>query len=141
MRAMAIGRVVGMMVLSAAVLVAAGLRSWAVSAYGAPQPWAQMPSMPGGQSPAGPSNPQELPIPGAEAHDPVRERARQQVIVSANVARHKRMAEDANKLLDLSKQLKDDVDKTGDDELSVEVMRKAAEIEKLAHDVRERMRQ
>ena len=71
----------------------------------------------------------------------MRERARQQVIVSANVARHKRMAEDANKLLDLSKQLKDDVDKTGDDELSVEVMRKAAEIEKLAHDVRERMRQ
>jgi len=51
------------------------------------------------------------------------------------------MAEDANKLLDLSKQLKDDVDKAGNDELSVEVIRKAAEIEKLAHDVRQRMQQ
>jgi hypothetical protein len=137
MRAIVIGRVARMIVLSALlVVVGAGVRSRMVRAAAA-----QMPSAPGGQNPGLPSNHPELPIPGDEAHDPVRERARQQVIVSANVARHKRMAEDANKLLDLSKQLKDDVDKAGNDELSVEVMRKAAEIEKLAHDVRERMRQ
>jgi len=136
MRAMAIGRVI---VLLGVVLVAGGVGSRVVRAYGAPA--AQMPPMPGGQSPAGPSNQEGLPIPGTEPHDAAHERMRQQAIVSANVARHKRMAEDANKLLDLSKQLKDDVDRAGDDELSVEVIRKAAEIEKLAHDVRERMRQ
>ena len=136
MRAMAIGR---MVVLSGVVLFTGGVRSRAVMAYGAPA--AQIPVTPGGQSPAMQSNPEGLPIPGAEVHDAAHERMRQQAIVSANVARHKRMAEDANKLLDLSKQLKDDVDKAGNDELSVEVIRKAAEIEKLAHDVRERMRQ
>jgi hypothetical protein len=36
--------------------------------------------------------------------------------------------------------LKADVAKTGKDELSVEVLRKAAEIEKLAHDLQNRMK-
>ena len=65
----------------------------------------------------------------------------QQAILSANEARHTRMEADAAKLLELSTELKADVDKAGKDELSLEVIRKAAEIEKLAHDVRERMRQ
>lgn len=65
----------------------------------------------------------------------------QQAILSANEARHKRMQADAAKLLELSTELKADVDKAGNDELSLEVIRKAAEIEKLAHDVKERMRQ
>ena len=66
---------------------------------------------------------------------------RQQSIVNANDARHKRMEADAAKLLELSTELKADVDKAGKDELSLEVMRKAEEIEKLAHDVKERMKQ
>ena len=54
--------------------------------------------------------------------------------------RRKRMLADTAKLVALSNELNAEVEKTTRDELSVEVVRKAAEIEKLAHDVRERMR-
>ncbi|MGI4830471.1 MAG: hypothetical protein ACRYFU_20070 [Janthinobacterium lividum] len=54
--------------------------------------------------------------------------------------RRKRMLSDTAKLVALSTELNAEVEKTAKDELSVEVVRKAAEIEKLAHDVRERMR-
>ena len=54
--------------------------------------------------------------------------------------RRKRMLADTAKLVALSTALNAEVEKTTRDELSVEVVRKAAEIEKLAHDVRERMR-
>jgi hypothetical protein len=127
------------LVLYGAFLVGVEMRVRAVSAHPAPGPAAQIPTP--GQVPAPGSNQPEMQIPGEAAHDPAHERMRQQVIVSANEARHKRMSEDANKLFDLSKQLKDDVDKAANDELSLDVMRKAAEIEKLAHGVRERMRQ
>jgi hypothetical protein len=43
-------------------------------------------------------------------------------------------------LLALTTELKSDVDKANKDELSLDVMRKAAEIEKLAHDVQNRMK-
>ena len=54
--------------------------------------------------------------------------------------RRKRMLADTARLVTLSTELNAEVQKTTRDELSVEVVRKAAEIEKLAHDVRERMR-
>jgi hypothetical protein len=57
-----------------------------------------------------------------------------------NDDRHKRLTDDVNKLVTLTNELKTDVDKTGKDELSLQVMRKAAEIEKLAHDVQSRMK-
>jgi hypothetical protein len=48
--------------------------------------------------------------------------------------------EDTDKLLALATQLKQEVDKTNKDVLSVDVIRKADEIEKLAHSVKERMK-
>ena len=54
--------------------------------------------------------------------------------------RDKRVAADVDKLVALSTELKSDVDKTNKDELSLDVIRKAREIEKLAHDVQSRMR-
>ena len=54
--------------------------------------------------------------------------------------RHKRIVADTARLLALSTELKADVDKTTKNELSLDVIRKAAEIEKLAHDVKERMK-
>lgn len=54
--------------------------------------------------------------------------------------RHKRLESDMAKLLELTNQLKEEVDKASKDELSLDVVRKAAEIEKLAHDVKERMK-
>ena len=57
-----------------------------------------------------------------------------------NDERHKRLEDDAAKLQALTTELKSEVDKANKDELSLDVMRKAAQIEKLAHDVQNRMR-
>ncbi len=54
--------------------------------------------------------------------------------------RHKRMVDDADKLLELVTELKSDVDKSTKYETSAAAIKKAADIEKLAHDLRERMR-
>jgi hypothetical protein len=54
--------------------------------------------------------------------------------------RQKKLKDDVNKLLALSTELKSDVDKTNKDQLSLDVMRKAAEIEKLAHSIQSRMK-
>jgi hypothetical protein len=48
---------------------------------------------------------------------------------------------DTDKLLALATELKDYVDKANEHVLSVEVIRKAEEIEKLAHNVREKMKE
>ncbi len=52
----------------------------------------------------------------------------------------KQLADDTAKLLQLATELKTAVDKTTKDELSLEVIRKADEIERLAHDVKQRMK-
>jgi len=57
-----------------------------------------------------------------------------------NDDRHKKLSADVERMLALTNELKSEVDKTNKDELSVEVIRKAGEIEKLAHDVQARMK-
>jgi hypothetical protein len=54
--------------------------------------------------------------------------------------RKKQIAEDSAKLLKLATELKAEVDKTTKDTLSMGVIRKADEIEKLAHSVKEKMK-
>ncbi len=54
--------------------------------------------------------------------------------------RRKKMVEDTDKLLELITELKSDVDKSTKYETSAAAVKKAAEIEKLAHNVKERMR-
>ena len=54
--------------------------------------------------------------------------------------RRKRLIADTEKLVSLTGELKEEVAKASKDELSLDVVRKAAEIEKLAHDVKERMK-
>lgn len=60
--------------------------------------------------------------------------------VAAEVQRKNAMAADTAKLLQLANELKSEMDKSSKDMLSLSVVRKAAEIEKLAHKVREEMR-
>jgi hypothetical protein len=72
--------------------------------------------------------------------DPTYARMQEKQIASAATDRHKRMVADADKLLELATELKQDVDSTTKDEMSVPTIKKAAEIEKLAHDVKERMK-
>ena len=57
-----------------------------------------------------------------------------------NAIRQKQIVDDTAQLLDLAKQLKDAVDKSSKDQLSLSVVNTATEIEKLAKVVKEKMR-
>jgi len=59
---------------------------------------------------------------------------------AANAERRKQILEDAAKLAKLAADLKAEIDKTSKDTLSIGVIRKAAEIEVLAHSVKEKMK-
>jgi hypothetical protein len=59
---------------------------------------------------------------------------------AANVERKKQIADDSARLLKLATELKAEVDKTTKDTLSIGVIRKAEEIERLAHAVKEKMK-
>jgi hypothetical protein len=98
------------------------------------------PQQPGASPPKLPSH-----VPDMEnldpGPDPMRASMQEQAIRATNEQRHKKMLEDANRMVQLSNELKADVEKAQKDELSLEVMKKAAEVEKLAHDVQQRMKQ
>jgi hypothetical protein len=59
---------------------------------------------------------------------------------AANVERKKQISDDSAQLLKLATELKTEVDKTTKDTLSLGVIRKADEIERLAHSVKEKMK-
>ena len=77
---------------------------------------------------------------GSEPQNPMGERMRMTAEKAHNEDRRKRMLSDTDKLLALSAELKADIEKSTKDELSLDVIRKAQEIEKLAHDVQQRMK-
>ena len=58
----------------------------------------------------------------------------------ANQQRQADLKRDTDKLLKLSNELKEYVDKTNENVLSMDVIKKAEEIEKLAHNVKEKMK-
>lgn len=90
--------------------------------------------------------------PTAEANhyleDSMREQQIRKGLEQLNQLRHKEMASDTEKLLVLANQLKAEADKASKaaggkaatDALLVDALRQAEKIEKLAHNVRERMR-
>jgi hypothetical protein len=80
-------------------------------------------------------------FPRASALDPSARRMEAAQERAVREDRHKRMVEDTARLVELSNELKADVDKAGKDQLSLAVVNKAGEIEKLAHDVKERMKE
>jgi hypothetical protein len=59
---------------------------------------------------------------------------------AANAARKKELSDESAQLLTLAMALKAEVDKTNKDMLSLNVIRKADQIEKLAHNVKEKMK-
>jgi hypothetical protein len=65
---------------------------------------------------------------------------KQQSFDAANTERKKQLSDDSAKLLTLAMALKAEVDKTNKDMLSLNVIRKADEIEKLARNVKEKMK-
>jgi hypothetical protein len=80
-------------------------------------------------------------IPDANAQNQINgQDAKGKDIEAASTERKKQIANDSAKLLKLATDLKSEVDKTSKDTLSLTVIRKADEIEKLAHDVKEKMK-
>lgn len=58
----------------------------------------------------------------------------------ANEERQKALRSDTDKLVKLAAELKDYVDKSNENVLSLDVIKKAEQIEKLAHSVKEKMK-
>src|ERR1035437_5146232 len=84
------------------------------------------------------------PLPGAQrSHDEDAWEAQQkrEMAKKENVKRQQDLEKETDKLLELATELKQYVDKTNENTLSVEVIKKAEEIEKLAHSVKEKMKQ
>jgi hypothetical protein len=97
------------------------------------------------QAQSGPDRPLLLPqanrIPDANAQMDLHEKEnRDKAFKALNLERSKQIADDSARLLKLATDLKAEVDKTSKDTLSINVIRKADEIEKLAHAVREKMK-
>ncbi len=88
------------------------------------------------------------PTSGAEAQGGIRgsdapaisPQLEQQMADRRNVDRQKALEADTQKLLALAQQLHDEVAKTNKDQLSIAVVKKSEEIEKLARSVKEKMR-
>jgi hypothetical protein len=97
---------------------------------GQPAPWAA-------------SQPAAVRMPDANARMQMQEQqkdSKQAKFEAANAARRKQIADDAARLLQLATELKADVDKANKDTLSLEVIRKADSIEKLAKGVKQKMK-
>ena len=76
----------------------------------------------------------------AGPEDEQRERIEKEMEKKANQERQAELKRDTEKLLQLATDLKAEVDKSNENVLAVEVIKKADEIEKLAHSVREKMK-
>jgi hypothetical protein len=122
--------------LRAAVLSAAALLAVSGGGVMAAQ---RSPGMNSGRALDPPSSgvpPLQVPAPGTTdsgAHADERAKA-------MDADRRKRLAADVDRLVSLTNELKSDIDKTTKDQLSLEVIKKAQEIEKLAHDVQNRLK-
>ena len=94
-----------------------------------------------GQRPVPPPPPQGGDLNTAPAdEDDARRRLEHDMAKKANEERHTALKNDAEKLLKLAVELKAYVDKSNEHVLSVDVVKKAEEIEKLAHSVKDKMK-
>jgi predicted nucleic acid-binding Zn-ribbon protein len=92
---------------------------------------AQNPRMPPVQSP--PPN-------GQTPEDDAKTKMEREMAKKANQERQAALKKDTDKLLKLATELKDYVDKSNENTLSMDVIKKAEEIEKLAHSVKDKMK-
>ena len=94
-----------------------------------------------GASPAQPQLPQIAPTTQAPDHDSnLPPEMQERMAKQANKQRQVELKRDTDKLLKLSTELKDYVDKSNENILSLDVVKKAEEIEKLARSVKIKMR-
>ncbi len=94
-----------------------------------------------GQRPVPPVPPPGGDLSAAPAdQDDARERLSHEMAKKANEERHAALKNDTDKLVRLAVDLKAYVDKSNEHILSVDVVKKAEEIEKLAHSVKDKMK-
>ncbi|MGD1023992.1 MAG: hypothetical protein ABR880_14495 [Candidatus Sulfotelmatobacter sp.] len=74
------------------------------------------------------------------ADDETRDRISRELAKRINLQRQAALKADTDKLVKLAGELKEYVDKSNENVLSVEVLKKAEEIEKLAHSVKDKMK-
>jgi hypothetical protein len=101
-----------------------------ISAAQIQQQQGQMPTIPPAPGFGEPPNPT----------DAMQRQQQERMEKARNVDRQKQLEQDTDKLLALAKELKEEVNKSNKDTLSVDVVKKAAAIEKLAKSVKDRMR-
>jgi hypothetical protein len=80
------------------------------------------------------------PFPPREETDPVRKDMEKRRQKALNKERFNELKRDTEKLLELATELKAHVDKADENMLSVDVLKKTEQIEKLAKSVREKMK-
>lgn len=115
-------------------LLLAGLMIvFAMGANGQQRP---MPPLADGQSQA----PGPPAMPGEHQPPPVPEEIQKEMAKKANEERQAQLKRDTENLFKLATELKQYVDKTNENTLSINVIKKADEIEKLAHSVKEKMK-
>jgi hypothetical protein len=113
--------------------------------------WSQSGGGNGGASGQQPGSGMPLPPPPSTRSSPPRtpidindpddvKKLEEQQATSRNAERQKRLQMDTEKLLALATELKEQVDKTDKNTLSLDVIKKADEIEKLAKSVKDRMK-
>ncbi len=126
------------------------VRAWtAVMAFGLPllaggqqqrNPYVQSPPAARSGTSQSPPNPSLTPLGADDAVTEHTARIEREQEKARNSDRQKRLVADTEKLLALATELKANVDKSNKDTMSVDVIRKADEIEKLAHSVKEKMK-
>ena len=75
-----------------------------------------------------------------DANKPAKQTKEEKAATAENLRKHQ-IADESTQLLTMAIALKKEVDKTNKDMLSINVIRKADEIEKLAHNVKEKIKQ
>ena len=75
-----------------------------------------------------------------DPRDEQRAKLEKEMVKKANQERQAQLQRDTDHLLKLANELKQYVDKTNEHTLSLDVVKKAEEIEKLAHSVKEKMK-
>jgi hypothetical protein len=117
------------------IILASGLLALSSGVLGQQNPIGATGASSTNRSPFGPHDPTDAS--DAMSHSPG---TQQQLERSRQSERQKRMIADTNRLLALAAQLRSDSDKANRDTATVEDVRKVEEIEKLAHNVKERMK-
>ncbi len=96
-----------------------------------------------GSAPGVPPQNQTPPFGSAPGNDnnPIAAEIQHRMTITRANERQKKMVADTDQLLALANELKAEMDKTNSITLSVQVIKKADEIEKLAHDIKQRMKE